>query len=133
MKPLSRRLRFFSTLIRVNEKSSTIGLVHHALQEYLQKNPEKLLPEPQVEIAMACFTYLSLDSFEGGPCNVGEAFEQPLQEYRFLDYATHNWRTHLVDDQSHKRMGLLSEFLENEGKLSSFVQILYIPRHRMKG
>src|SRR5262245_20552931 len=41
-------------LIKIDEKSSTIGLVHSTLQEHLEKNREKLLTDPELEIASAC-------------------------------------------------------------------------------
>ena len=59
-------------LIRVDEKSGTVGLVHYTLHEYLEKNREKLLPDAEAEIARACLIYLSFDAFGGGPCRNGE-------------------------------------------------------------
>ena len=58
-------LNISAGLVRIDEKSGTAGLVHYTLQEYLEKNREKLLPDPEVEIARACLTYLSFDVFGG--------------------------------------------------------------------
>ncbi|MCJ1394650.1 hypothetical protein MMC18_007530 [Xylographa bjoerkii] len=120
-------------LIRVDEKSSTTTLVHYTLQEYLENYPNKLLPEPEIDFAAACLTYLSFDDFRNGPCADGEALERRLRDYRFLDYASHYWGHHVISDQLHERMGSLLGFLKDEAKVSSFVQILNIPRYRMKG
>jgi len=65
-------------LIRIDEKSGTVGLVHYTLQEYLEKNREKLLPDPEVEVARACLAYLSFDVFGRGPCSTGEGIHQRL-------------------------------------------------------
>jgi hypothetical protein len=83
-------LNISASLIRVGEERGTARLVHYTLQEYLEKNREKLLPDPEVETARACFTYLSFDVFGGGPCGNGEELHQRLQEHQFLDYSSHN-------------------------------------------
>ncbi|TGO07453.1 hypothetical protein BTUL_0275g00150 [Botrytis tulipae] len=118
-------------LIRIDEKSGTVGLVHYTLQEYLERNREKLLPDPEVEIARACLTYLSFDVFGGGPCSNGEGLHQRLQVYEFLDYASHNWGSHLSEDQLHEKVvDLVFTFLNDKEKLSCFVQILYVAARR---
>ena len=89
-------------LIRIDEKGSTVGLVHYTLQEYLEKNREKLLPNPEVEIARACLTYLSLDSSGGGRAVMGKHLHQRLREYQFLDYTSHNWGFHIMENQLHE-------------------------------
>jgi hypothetical protein len=61
-------LNISAGLIRIDKQSGTMGLVHYTLQEYLGENPEKLLPDPDVEIACACLTYLSFGVFSEGPC-----------------------------------------------------------------
>ena len=119
-------------LISVDEQSSTTGLVHHTLQQYLEKHHKKVLPESDVEFARACLTYLSFGVFGKGSCSNEEAVVLRLQEYCFFDYASHNWGYHVINNQLHGQMDLLSEFLEDKQKLSSFVQVLYIPRYRMK-
>jgi ankyrin repeat domain-containing protein 50 len=120
-------------LIRVDEKCSTTALVRHTLQEYLVKYPNKLLPEPEMELATTCLTYLSFDVFKNGPCSHEEALDQRVQEYRFLDYAPHHWGYYVIEVQLHKQMDLLRAFLKDEGKLYSSIQILNMPWHRMKG
>ena len=137
MRPHFQRLRFCSTfsagLIRIDERSGTAGLVHYTLQEYLDRNREKLFPDHEVEIARACLTYLSFDAFATGPCNNGEELHQRLQEYEFLDYASHNWGYHMADNQLHEKvLGVLLKFLNDEKRLSSFVQILHVSARRTK-
>jgi ankyrin repeat protein len=117
-------------LIRIDEQSKITTLVHYTLQEYLTQYPEKLLPEPEVELAKACLIYLSFDTFQSGPCGDGNSLEQRLEMYHFLDYAANNWGHHMRNDQE---MDLLTNFLRDEQKISSSVQVLYIPHFRMKG
>ena len=115
-------------LIRVDEKSGTARLVHYTLQEYLERNRGKLLPDPEVELASACLTYLSFDVFDSGPCSDGEALDQRLQAYQFLDYASHNWGHHMIENQH--LMDSVLTYIENDRKLSSFVQVLYLVPYR---
>lgn len=82
-------LNISAGLISVDEKSSTTRLVHYILQKYLEKNRGKLLSDFEVELATTCLTYLSFDVFGSGPCSDGEALDQRLQAYQFLDYASH--------------------------------------------
>lgn len=117
-------------LIRLDEKSNTMSLVHHTLQEYLGKNPAMLLSRPHAEMARICLTYLSFDCFEEGPCNNGRALKQRLQEHQFLDYASHNWGDHLVHHQLPDDMDLLFSFIQTEEKVASFLQVLHAPRHQ---
>ncbi|TAQ84511.1 hypothetical protein B7494_g7175 [Chlorociboria aeruginascens] len=124
-------LNISAGLIRIDEKSGTAGLAHYTLQEYLEKNRGKLLPNPEVEIGTACLTYLSFDIFREGPCNNEEELHHRLQEYQLLDYASHNWGYHVKENQLHERVvDLLLPFLKDEQKLSSFVQILHIDQYR---
>ena len=63
-------------LIRIDQNSSTVRLVHYTLQEYLEKNSGKLVPDPEVEMARTCLTYLSFGVFGNGPCIDEEALDQ---------------------------------------------------------
>ncbi|ELR06088.1 hypothetical protein VC83_07746 [Pseudogymnoascus destructans] len=124
-------LNISAGLIKIDEQSGAAGLVHYTLQEYLEKNREKLLPDPEVEMGMACLTYLSFDVFQGGSCNSGEELHHRLQEYKFLDYASHHWGYHIMENQLHERVvGLLLTFLKSKQKLASSVQILHIAARR---
>ncbi|KAL9014436.1 MAG: hypothetical protein Q9173_000918 [Seirophora scorigena] len=110
-------------LIRIDQKTKTIRLVHYTLQEYFEKYPGELLPDLEHMIATTCLTYLSLDVFSNGSCNGREALEQRLQTYRFLDYASHNWGHHVVENEGVQELVL--NFLEDDQKLACSVQILH--------
>lgn len=59
-------------IIKVDEKSSIIQLIHHTLHKYLLKHPEKLIPDPNYKITNIYLTYLLLYTFESGPYHDGD-------------------------------------------------------------
>ncbi|CAE7007412.1 hypothetical protein PTNB73_00048 [Pyrenophora teres f. teres] len=120
-------------LIRVNEKSNVVALVHHTLQEYLAKHPSKLGHQPEAEVSKTCLTYLSMNVFDLGPCVEGKALEQRLQDYLSLDYASRFWGYHLVHKDLPEWRDLFLDFLSNEQKVASYLQVLHVPRHRGQG
>ena len=113
-----------SGLIRIDDVSNTIGLVHYTLKEYLENHPEYLLPNPETIIATTCLTYLSFEVFDSGPCSDTEALEQRLRDYKFLDYASRHWGHHVAGGEC--QMDLLFTYLEDDQKLSCFVQVLHL-------
>jgi hypothetical protein len=118
----------------VDEKSGATGLVHHTLQEYLNKHPEQLLPNPEIQLASVCLTYLSFEDFQSGPCDDGELLDRRLEDYRFLDYASHHWGIHMraSDTELDEIADVLEGFLEDDSKLACSIQVLHLPRRRMK-
>lgn len=118
-------------LIRIDEQSGIIGLVHHTLHEFFAKHPEELVSDPDDELASLCLTYLSMDTFESGPCYDGDTLSQRLQKYRLLDYASHYWGHH-IQRQVPEQMASILEFLEQSKKLASSVQILNATQYRTK-
>jgi len=108
-------------LVTVDEDSSIIRLVHYTTQEYFKRVRLEWNPGAQEEIAVACLTYLSFDTFRSGSCGSekafevdtedfetrdkllkasDEAFEQRLTENPFFDYAAHFWSEHVQPVQS---------------------------------
>jgi hypothetical protein len=49
----------------------------------------------QEEIAVACITHLSFDTFQGDSCTSDKSFEKRLAENLFLDDAAHHWSKHM--------------------------------------
>lgn len=118
-------------LIRIDEKSRIIGLVHHTLQEYLEKYPEILLPNPDAEIGKACLIYLSFDVFGSGPCIDEKTLNKRLEEYKFLEYASRNWGHH-IRTQLPEQLKLILTYVSDSQKLSSSVQVSHVLLHRTK-
>jgi hypothetical protein len=87
-------------LIMVDEESNIICLVHYTTQEYFERVLSDWNPSAQEEIAVACLTYLSFDTFRSGSCDSIKAFEQRLAENLFIDYSAHYWSEHVRPVQS---------------------------------
>ncbi len=68
-------LNVSASLIRIDQKSSTIRLVYYTLQEYLEKNSGKLVLGPEVEMARIYLIYLSFNVFGSGPYSDEEALD----------------------------------------------------------
>ncbi|KAI9040298.1 uncharacterized protein KD926_008388 [Aspergillus affinis] len=118
-------------LIRVDRKSKIIGLAHHTLQEYLEKYPTALRPVTETDVAKVCLTYLSFDVFGTGPSSDGEALVQRLQTYQLLDYVSHYWGYH-VRNETPELVRLVLQYVEDDHKLSSSIQVLHVTTHRAK-
>ncbi|KAL8716183.1 MAG: hypothetical protein Q9220_000088 [cf. Caloplaca sp. 1 TL-2023] len=123
-------LNISAGLIRVDENSQIVSLIHHTLQEYLESNRGRLVPDVEIDFAKACITYLSFDVFGNGPCHDAEALDRRLEEYQFLDYAARNWGFHLPNSQIW--LDLLLPYLEDEQKLASSTQIMCLAPPRSK-
>ena len=87
-------------LVTVDEESNIIRLVHYTTQEYFERVRLEWNPGAQEEIAVACLTYLSFDTFRSGSCADDEAFEQRLAENAFFDYSAHYWSEHIRQVES---------------------------------
>ncbi|KAL8949471.1 MAG: hypothetical protein Q9222_004419 [Ikaeria aurantiellina] len=123
-------LNISAGLIRVDENSQIVSLIHHTLQEYLESNRGRLVPDVEIDFAKACVTYLSFDVFSNGPCQDADALDRRLEEYQFLDYAARNWGFHLPNSQTW--LDLVLPYLEDEQKLASSTQVMYLAPPRSK-
>ncbi|KAF5007419.1 hypothetical protein FDECE_6267 [Fusarium decemcellulare] len=104
-------------LVRVEEGSDTIGLLHYTTMEYLRANPGCLVsldgPTPmddaavsnpnksettqrhiQENITTTCTTYLLFNVFRSGRCITRKKLEGRLKSNPFYDYAARNWGYH---------------------------------------
>ncbi|KAI5818441.1 hypothetical protein BZA77DRAFT_342841 [Pyronema omphalodes] len=81
-------------LVIVDESTSTVRLVHKALQDYFQEMYDEgsLFSEGHMEIASICMTYMAFDHFNQEVCTLkGEI----LDRYPLLGYAAVRWDYHL--------------------------------------
>lgn len=83
-------LNITAGLIRVDEKTNMATLVHHTLQEYLEEHCIAMIRSHEIELAVACITYLSFESFSGGPCVSSKDLDRRLENFPFLEYASHH-------------------------------------------
>ncbi|KAE8363589.1 hypothetical protein BDV27DRAFT_165405 [Aspergillus caelatus] len=56
-------------LVTVDEESDVIRLVHYTAQKFFQRTWTRWFSDAHHDIATACVTYLSFDSFKIGPCS----------------------------------------------------------------
>jgi len=82
-------------LVTVDKESDVISLVHYTTEEYFQRKRRQWNPGAQEEIAVACLTYLSFDTFRNGSCEDDSAFNQRLLDNAFFDYSARYWGEHV--------------------------------------
>ncbi|KAH0538579.1 hypothetical protein FGG08_004829 [Glutinoglossum americanum] len=120
-------------IVTIQRESGTIGLVHYTTQEYFKRKGSELFPGAQMEIARTCLTYLSFDEFGNGPCPSDGEMEIRLQEYPLLRYAAQHWADHARGGAEHTIKDLALKFLEQEFKMSSSIQVIWIPEYKYVG
>ncbi|RYP21890.1 hypothetical protein DL765_001966 [Monosporascus sp. GIB2] len=96
-------------LVRLDEKSQIIDLVHKTTRDYFEMTKETWFPDAESGITTTCVTYLSFGAFESGFCQTDAEFEERLRSNRLYDYAAHNWGHHARKASSfcHEVMGFL--------------------------
>ena len=92
---------FCAGLVTVDKESSIVRLVHYTTQEYLEQVRLKWIPGAQEEMATACLTYLSFETFRSGSCKSDETFEHRLAKNRFVGYSAFYWRDHVRPVENH--------------------------------
>ena len=117
-------------LITVDDESSIIRLVHHTTQEYFDQIRLEWIPGAQQEIAEACLTYLSFDTFRSGSCADDKAFEQRVAENLFFDYSAHYWSEHVRPVQT---LQSALAFLSDQVLVDSTAQGAITPSYRYQG
>lgn len=83
-------------LVKVNEKSNTIGLVHKTTYEYFDRTGATHFPQAELDLATACVKYLSLEEFSDGPCSSREQYYNRVMENPLFEYAATNLGNHMV-------------------------------------
>jgi hypothetical protein len=81
-------------LVTVDDESNIVRPVHYTTQEYFEQVLPKWIPTAQQDIASACVTYLSFDTFSAGYCAGYEALQRRLEENALLDYSARFWGEH---------------------------------------
>jgi ankyrin repeat domain-containing protein 50 len=119
-------------LLQIGDDTDDARLVHLSLHEYLSKHQDRFL-EPENHLAKTCLTYLSFDIFGTGPCEAEQELDKRMRQYALLSYASHHWGDHFTAGQDDDDVGEIMDLLEDEKKLASLMQAMYIPRHRTDG
>ena len=115
-------------LVAIDNESNIIRLIHYTTQEYFERIRDSWNPRAQQDIASACLTYLSFDSFKSGSCRNDDEFERRLQKNMFLDYASRYWSQHTraVQEQVY---GLAFRFLQNINLVACAVQTMSVSNY----
>jgi hypothetical protein len=119
-------------LVTVDEESNIIHLVHYTTQDYLKRVLLEWNPDIQKEIAVACLTYLSFDTFRSGSCTSDKAFEQRLAENAFFDYSARYWSEHTRPAENTNSCLALA-FLCDEALVDCIVQGALTSKYKYKG
>lgn len=82
-------------LVTVDQESSSIRLVHYALQEFFHDQREQIFPSGEEELAKVCITYLLFDDFVRGCCEDESVIERLMEDFPFLRYASSYWGIHV--------------------------------------
>ena len=108
-------------IVTVRE-NNVMGLVHYTAQEYLERRSLGLLSDAQADIAKICLTYLSFDEFAQGPSPTDKAFDDRMEAYPLLQYASQYWVRHARDTLETGISPLSLAFLRQDTKVASSVQ-----------
>ncbi|KAG5809640.1 hypothetical protein H9Q74_005480 [Fusarium xylarioides] len=130
---LEDMLSYCEGLVVVDEKSNIISLVHYTTQEYLDQVRHKWLPDSHKEVALSSLAYLSYDDFAVGACERDSAFEHRLHKHILLDYCAKNWGDHVRDAIEEEVDKAALEFLEDDRKIASAVQVRMVAGYHFQG
>ena len=80
-------------LITTDEQTDVILFAHYTTQEYFQQRQQVLFPKGNEDIARACVTYLTFDTFADGCCEL-KFLEERLRSNPLYDYSARHWADH---------------------------------------
>ena len=111
-------------IVTVQSEGEILGLVHLSTQKYLLRNSKRLFPETEKDMVQRCISYLSLEEFGSGPCDLGQAMHRRRQDYPLYSYAAQYWGVHAVLQDDEDLLESIITFLDDRPKLSSSIQIV---------
>ena len=111
-------------LVTIDQDTSTIRLVHYAIQEFFEDQQEQIFPHGHDKIAESCLTYLLFDAFSHGCCETDVAIEDRMETYPLIRYAANHWGFHLQQSQDDTTYKLALELLHSKSRRAMAVQIL---------
>ncbi|KAF2467026.1 uncharacterized protein BDR25DRAFT_235946, partial [Lindgomyces ingoldianus] len=117
-------------LVTLDEKSSTVKIMHKTAKEYFERNPNRLSPNVESTIAQSCITYLSYEAFKTGFCPTEEEFAIRLLANPFYTYAASFWGQHAILASLANKDTL--EFLKDAKKVEASAQALHVYKDSLK-
>jgi ankyrin repeat protein len=128
----SRIINACAGLIKVNEKTQIIGLVHYTTQEYFDQHGSLHFPNAQEDIAITCVKYLDLGTFSSGRCLTSKELDRRLNENPLLQYASRHFCDHIrVGMDSESVLKRQVQFFLNESRISCASQVLFLEQERI--
>lgn len=111
------------------DASDIVRLVHFSAQDYFYDNRERWFPGGDFILAQACLNYLSLKTFDSGPCcGPGEnaefatrSLQNPLLQYSCSYWGFHARSTEQTDAITER----IISFLDHSRHLDSAIQALW--------
>lgn len=123
--PLSRILNACAGLVRSDEETGIMGLVHYTTQEYFNRHGSRHFPYAQRDIGIACIKYLSLGVFGEGPSPNNKLFRRRLQENPLLQYVASQFCNHIrLQTHDHDLHHLALQLFKDRPRMSSASQVL---------
>jgi len=128
-------LEMCGSLINMTEHGQ-VRLAHMSVKDYLLSQEIRNGPasafaldikDSNRELAVACFTYLSFQDLQSGPCQSAEAFAARLTTYPFLRHASTAWTYYLRGCESSAQLdeNIFAFFSpDTRGAFMSWVQVL---------
>ena len=110
-------------LVTVDRESSSIHLVHYALQEFFRDQQEEIFPSGEDQIADICIGYLSFDELVRGCCETEAEIMSLMKHFPLLRYASSYWGHHVRSSRCDRIHGLALELLHSPPHRALSIQI----------
>ncbi|KAL2813422.1 ankyrin repeat-containing domain protein [Aspergillus granulosus] len=115
------------------DESDCLRLVHYSTENYFSQNRERWFPDGSPKLTSVCLSYLQFDIFKSGPCSSQDEaaeFDERLERYPFLRYASMSWGKHLRSKPNDDLNTQAINFLTHPGCLASVTQALWYLENR---
>lgn len=117
-------------LITIDQKTSTVRLIHYTAQEYFNHHRDRIFPSAKTTIARTCVEYLSLKAFSDETISrlllsrtKKQAREVILEGHPLLDYTVYHWGRHSRGTPEHILAPKIDHLLNSN---SLIVSLFYI-------
>ena len=112
-------------LVSIDAEGAAVRLIHSTVYEYLTENQDEHFSTSN-DVAMSVLTYLNFESFSEARRGVqeDEEFEQRLEQYPLLSYASQYWGQHASESYRYNRAvkAAVLALVRNPLKLASSIQ-----------
>ena len=110
-------------LVTVDRESSSIRLVHYALQEFFRDQREEIFPSGDDEIAESCIAYHFLDDFIDGCCETEAEIVRLMKAFPLLRYVSNYCGHHIRSSHCDRIQGLALKLLHSPAHRALSIQI----------